>query len=291
MKAQNDLRGRGRDATPPNPDRSRVTFETALGRYLEDKPRSRATIQIVTQLAPYWGRLRLDEIQQTHMAGYANSLRHLAQSTQARMCRQARTVYYYGCELEGLPYKRLRVPREGDHCVEFLSRDQLTQLLANMEPSARALAMFMAYTGARFCEARIVERADIRTMDDQSMVRLRHRKGRDGVWRERWVPLHPELQALLRKVGYTEGPMLRTEQGERWSANGKGLRDHMHKVARSLGFDARPHVLRHTFGTLLAKEGGDIRLLAELLGHAALDQTRKYINASNTMAAALIGKL
>jgi site-specific recombinase XerD len=37
-----------------------------------------------------------------------------------------------------------------------------------------------------------------------------------------------------------------------------------------------PHVLRHTFGTRLVREGHDLVVVAELLGHARLDQTRCY---------------
>jgi integrase/recombinase XerC len=33
---------------------------------------------------------------------------------------------------------------------------------------------------------------------------------------------------------------------------------------------------RHTFGTRLVREGHDLVVVAELLGHARLDQTRRY---------------
>jgi len=37
-----------------------------------------------------------------------------------------------------------------------------------------------------------------------------------------------------------------------------------------------PHVLRHTFGTRLVREGHDLVLVAELMGYARLEQVRRY---------------
>lgn len=40
-----------------------------------------------------------------------------------------------------------------------------------------------------------------------------------------------------------------------------------------------PHVLRHTFATRLIRAGKDIVIIAELLGHASLDTTKKVYAA------------
>ena len=40
--------------------------------------------------------------------------------------------------------------------------------------------------------------------------------------------------------------------------------------------DFTPHVLRHSFGTRLVCQGHDLVVVAELLGHARLDQTSRY---------------
>jgi site-specific recombinase XerD len=44
--------------------------------------------------------------------------------------------------------------------------------------------------------------------------------------------------------------------------------------------DLTPHVLRHTFAHDLVERGVSIRLVADLLGHASIDTTRKYIRSN-----------
>ncbi|NJI25834.1 site-specific integrase [Aeromonas veronii] len=225
------------------------------------------------------------------MDDYAKGLTSMAQASKARMCRQARTVYLYGCREFDLAPKGIKVPTEGKHSAEFLTKDELAKLLEGLTDEARAIATFMVYTGARYCEARLVEVDDLKQMGTALMCRLRHRKGRETLWRERWVPVHPQVQEVIRLHGSVTGALWRNSLGGQWHQDAAGLRNQMKRISAKLGFEARPHVLRHTFGTLLANEGGDLRILAELMGHASLQQTRTYINAGNQEAAMLIGKL
>ncbi len=48
------------------------------------------------------------------------------------------------------------------------------------------------------------------------------------------------------------------------------------RLRRRTGIEFEPHHYRHTFGTRLVREGHDLVVVAELLGHARLDQTRRY---------------
>lgn len=267
------------------------TMTDAALRYLSDRERSRSTTHIVSKLTPFWGQFRLVDVNQRTMDDYAKGLAGMAQATKARMCRQARTVYLYGCREFDLAPKGIKVPTEGKHRAEFLTKDELAKLLEGLTDEARAIATFMVYTGARYCEARLVEVDDLKQMGTVLMCRLRHRKGRETLWRERWVPVHLQVQEVIRQHGSVSGALWRNSLGDQWHQDAAALRNQMKRVAAKLGFEARPHVLRHTFGTLLANEGGDLRVLAELMGHASLQQTRTYINAGNEEAAALVGKL
>lgn len=70
--------------------------------------------------------------------------------------------------------------------------------------------------------------------------------------------------------------LLLNRRGGRLSA--RGAHDILGAIAAEAGIDHEftSHALRHTFGTTLVRQGHDIVLVAELMGHARLDQTRRY---------------
>ena len=71
--------------------------------------------------------------------------------------------------------------------------------------------------------------------------------------------------------------MLLNRRGDRLSVRGAS------GIIRSLAADSgrddhaiTAHTGRYTFGTRLVRQGHDLVVVAELLGHARLDQTRRY---------------
>jgi site-specific recombinase XerD len=70
--------------------------------------------------------------------------------------------------------------------------------------------------------------------------------------------------------------LLLNRRGGRLSARGA------HDILLAIAAEARldpgfsGHVLRHTFGTRLIRDGYDLVLVAELMGHARTETTRGY---------------
>jgi len=68
---------------------------------------------------------------------------------------------------------------------------------------------------------------------------------------------------------------LRNRRGTRLSSRSVG--GVVVKLGELVGIDGLTiHVLRHTFGTNLIRQGTDVVLVAELMGHRRLDTTRRY---------------
>ncbi|MEU5846073.1 tyrosine-type recombinase/integrase [Saccharopolyspora shandongensis] len=111
------------------------------------------------------------------------------------------------------------------------------------------------------------------------------RYGKNGRYRE--VPLHPHLRTALDEwiidrakwPGAAENPALfLNRRGGRLSK--RGAYDVLKVIAAAnLEFgrdgDLTPHVLRHTTGTNLVRDGEDIVTVAEILGHS-IETARRY---------------
>ncbi|WP_236743273.1 MULTISPECIES: tyrosine-type recombinase/integrase [Nocardiopsis] len=133
--------------------------------------------------------------------------------------------------------------------------------------------------------------ADIRLSARKGSVRVRG-KGRLG-GKDRNVPLHAQaratLEELLDELGCpAAGPLIRNRDGGALSTRAANTAVSELGAAAGIGPADNgeafgPHVLRHTFGTDLVRGRGevatapvDVVLVAELMGHAGLNTTRRY---------------
>ncbi|QKW32526.1 tyrosine-type recombinase/integrase (plasmid) [Nocardiopsis flavescens] len=173
----------------------------------------------------------------------------------------------------------------------------LRTVARDASPRDRAICHLAYYTGLRIAEIVALDVADIRLSARKGSVRVRG-KGRLG-GKDRTVPLHAQvrttLEELLDELGRpTAGPLIRNRDGAALSTRAANA------VVSALGAAAGigptddgeafgPHVLRHTFGTDLVRGRGDLAaepvdvvLVAELMGHADLNTTRRYALPTET---------
>ena len=97
------------------------------------------------------------------------------------------------------------------------------------------------------------------------------------------MPLLPAVReaidayaALIPFTGGRNAPLFLSRRGLPMSAREAQLL--MQKLRGALGLPDRatPHALRHSFATHLLANGGDLRSVQELLGHASLSTTQTY---------------
>ena len=108
---------------------------------------------------------------------------------------------------------------------------------------------------------------------------LEIRGGKGGV--QRVVPVDPRLRAALEQWERVRDPFcswyFHTHCGT--PVSGRFLRARIKRYAKRAELPlgkVHPHALRHTFATLLLREGFNIREVQELLGHASITTTQLY---------------
>jgi integrase/recombinase XerC len=152
-----------------------------------------------------------------------------------------------------------------------------------------ALITLLYGTGLRISEALSLKRGDVPLGETLTVLG----KGK----KERTVPVLP----AVREAAETYARLCPFEPGRSGalflSRRGKPMspRESQSLMQRlrgrlSLSPSATPHALRHSFATHLLQNGGDLRAVQELLGHASLSTTQKYTEVEGARVLAVYDK-
>jgi len=138
-----------------------------------------------------------------------------------------------------------------------------------------ALVTLLYGCGLRIDEALALNRRDA-PLEDALRVTGKGNK-------ERVVPVLPAVADAVAKYLAAcpyrltrDDPLFVGARGKRLQAG--VVQRQLRKLRRYLGLPetATPHALRHSFATHLLSDGGDLRAIQELLGHASLSTTQRY---------------
>lgn len=138
-------------------------------------------------------------------------------------------------------------------------------------PDGQLALLLGAYAGLRISEMVALDRTDVHLEQTPPVIHVRDAKG----GKDRIVPLNPLLVTMLRNrpPGWLF-PSPRTSS--HWTA--ESLRRHLNQILEHAGIERfTPHQLRHRFGTDAARiSGGNLLLVAEMMGHSSTNTTRGY---------------
>ena len=185
--------------------------------------------------------------------------------------------------LENAAPRAVRGPRIGKNLPRPLSEEDASRTLEEAEThdvewlGARDVALLTLLYGAglRISEALSLKRGDA-PLGETLMILGKRQK-------ERIVPMLSVVReaidryaALVPFAGPRDSALFLSRRGKPMSPReAQGL---MQRLRSRLGLSERatPHALRHSFATHLLQNGGDLRTVQELLGHASLSSTQVY---------------
>lgn len=181
------------------------------------------------------------------------------------------------------PTARIRRPKLRPGLPRPVQTADLVRAIEGAEPVMRAWLALAAFAGLRCAEIAGVHRDDIR--EDSMMLRVMG-KGQ----KERLVPLHPFVLAAIKDAGWRRrGPIFRRPSGAEYSPAQVSRLIALH--CDELEIEATAHQFRHWFGTTAFEACGDIRTVADLLGHANMNTSLTYAAFSPTRARAAVAAM
>ena len=190
------------------------------------------------------------------------------------------------------PAHRLPLPKVKQPVPIFLTEETAQQLIAAAgKPWQRALVILLLSTGIRRTEVVTITLDDLDLEQRQVLIR-----GKGG--KQRVVPLAEQaveaIQEYLTHRVKTKSRHLFVSATGGHAIQGRIVNRILNRILRRAGMEGQgitPHKLRHTFATHLIRNGADIRTVQELLGHADIQTTARYLHSDTRTKQAAVGRL
>ena len=182
------------------------------------------------------------------------------------------------------PPLNLTTPKRSKKMPNYLTQREAKKLLdaAHDDLKTSAMASLLVYTGIRVGELCKIDVDDLNL--EERFIRIRSGKGD----KDRIVIIPDECAKTLHeylmeryKVQSTTRAYFVSSRKSRFDTSS------VERIIRNLGKKAEisrkvtPHVLRHTFATTVLRNGGDIRFIQQILGHASVATTQIYTHVDD----------
>lgn len=176
-------------------------------------------------------------------------------------------------------------------CGLRIESDMLTLRLKDIRLVDRVLTIYEAKGG----KSRALRIPEYLVTDLEHQIQCCRRQWEQDKARGTICP-HPQ-ESLMRKLSrgtfgtlpwYWLFPSQKVHGQERWHATDKRLVTALREAAGLVGITQRvnPHALRHSYATGLLREGVDVRVIQEQMGHTNLTTTELYLHTAGKKAVA-----
>ena len=229
------------------------------------------------------------KITRRHVLRWMNTTRHLTPSTRFLYFQRVRGftswLVRHG-DLQKDPFMDIAAPKQVRTVHRCLGEAQVQALLdACVTPRERVMVLVGLHTGVRRAELAKLQIGDL----DLAARTVFVREGKGG--HQRMVPLSTEaarvVGAYIAQLGESHGPLLRSEKNPREGVTPGTVGRIFSDLAYRAGVKIRPrdgvsmHATRHTAATVWYEATGDVLTVRDLLGHANVANTERYVASMN----------
>lgn len=253
-------------------------------------------------IAPYIKDVKLKDVRALHVQKIMNNVATKSESLQKKVLitlKQQFETAQFNKLIPSNPTKGIKItPINSPEKIKFLTEEQQKKLLESVEePRALAFCALCLYAGLRREEALGVMWTDINkneltvrraiTFDGNNPDTDQKLKSKSAA---RTVPVPTQLKAILDKTPKRALYIITNARGGEVTKS--AFRKMWTHVTNVVDFEVRPHMLRHTYATMLYKAGIDLKTAQYLMGHANISVTANiYTHVEKSTASSSIDKL
>ena len=186
------------------------------------------------------------------------------------------------------PTDLIEAPKIGRKLPDTLSEEEINELIAAIDLSHpqgernRTILETMYSCGLRVSELITIKISDL--FFDEGFIRVIGKGNK-----QRFVPIHYKAQkyilSYIKDIRIHINPIKGFEDTIFLNRRGKGLtRQMVFVILKDLAIKINlkkkisPHTLRHSFATHLLKNGADLRVIQQMLGHESITTTEIYVH-------------
>ena len=222
---------------------------------------------------------------------YLKYIKNLESTTVAHKITSIKSYFNYNIK-RGIvsvnPADKVSRPKLTKHLPEYLTEEEVGKLLdvevkSPYDYRNKTILELLYSSGIR-----ISELVNIKTPTYDSQECLIRIMGKGS--KERIVPLGDYAINIMNDYMNNYRPLINKKHTDYVFVNNRGdkiSRQFIFKVIKKEALkkgikkDISPHTLRHTFATHLLKNGADLRIIQELLGHENISTTQIYTHVTN----------
>ena len=222
---------------------------------------------------------------------YLKYIKNLESTTVAHKITSIKSYFNYNIKRRIVsvnPAEKVSRPKLTKHLPEYLTEEEVGKLLdvevkSPYDYRNKTILELLYSSGIR-----ISELVNIKTPNYDSEECLIRIMGKGS--KERIVPLGDYAVNIMNDYMNNYRPLINKKHTDYVFINNRGdkiSRQFIFKVIKKEALkkgikkDISPHTLRHTFATHLLKNGADLRIIQELLGHENISTTQIYTHVTN----------